>query len=682
MKNETLAVPVILLLSALCYAAEFKERPTSVPFTYILDYGGDHLNNPEYIEQVRKGPPHIMHLGTDTPSHSYFGAAFKWERLRAQLKGEAVPKPDYAAEYRDRVVALTKLAKDLHEAGCKLVTPYVCMMTYGGDHEKRTGFWEMFDHWDIYQEFGIGPRPPTDPFEWNQKLFDGKPKYFYTHDHPPYKPMFRYSACINHPSWKQYMFWVIRETARCGFDGVFVDNGNSLRCYCDGCQKLFGEYLAKKYGPATAKELFGNNPKLGQSGDGLRWAETGMFWDESMHRFYTEIRREGEKVRGSFFVFPNGLHRRPQVALIADRDCDLVMDENSVGTCGTHPGSAREEIIDGIGVTHINTNIFAHRHAAACSQRVRSALLTRPGYPKSLPELMMNADVGALGLAEAAAFSGGGTFLHRPSKDDPFLAQVRDDYNRFFDSRRDLHEGYFNYGQVAVACFATQRYYNDKDQARIAGFILEGLMKRHVLADPVTEAIFRPEILVKYRVLIMPEIEYLSDDEVNVVRAYLNAGGRVMASGNVGKYDLLMREHAELPFEQYAVSRVADEIVKTTMTYQPVEVVPDKAEFAPIRMACYTNFREKPERIVLHLVNYGVRLGKDALPAAEIKEIPVSVPLPRETRVTSVRYSRPGQEDVTLPVTVEKDVVRFTVPSLRIYGVCSFQVERGAEEKK
>ncbi|NOZ21611.1 MAG: hypothetical protein GXP25_11065 [Planctomycetes bacterium] len=680
MRSKAIAVLVILSLSVVCTAAEFKERPTSVPFTYVLDYGGDHLNNPDYIKQARKGPPYLMHLGTDTPCHSYFGAAFQWSRFRARLKGETVPKPDYAGEYRGRVAALTQLAKGLHEAGCKLVTPYVCMITFGGDHEKGTGFWETYENWDAYKEFGIGPKPPTDPFEWNQRLPDGKPKYFYRHDHPPYKPMFRYAACINHPSWKQYMFWVIRETARCGFDGVFVDNANLFRCYCDRCQKLFAEHLNKKYTPRQIKELFGGDTRLGKPGDGLRWTETQIFWDDCINTFLQEMRAEGAKVHGSFYMFPNALQHRPWAALISARDCDLVMAENSVGTCGTHPGSAKEEIIDGICVTHTNNNIFAHRHAAACSQRVRSALLTRPGYPKSLPELMMNRDVGALGLAEAAAFSGGGTFLHRPTKSAPFLAEVRDTYNRFFETHRDLYEGYYNYGQVAVACFAKQRYYSGNDQTRIAKPILEGLMKRHVLADPVTEVIFRPDILIKYRLLVLPEIEYLSDAEVNVVRAYVNAGGRVMVSGDVGKYDLFMREREELPFGQYSVSRLADEIVKSVLAYRPVRVIPEKPDLAPIRMACYTNFREKPERIVLHLVNYGVRLGRDAPPASEIKDIPVSIPLPRETRVESVRYSRPGQEDVKLPVTVEKNVATFTVPALRIYGVCSFRIERGAKK--
>ena len=82
-----MAMAVMLALAgATCLAGEFTERRTSLPFTYVLDYDGDHLGNPKYIEQVRMGPPYLLHLGTDTPCHSYFGAAFDGGRMRAALE--------------------------------------------------------------------------------------------------------------------------------------------------------------------------------------------------------------------------------------------------------------------------------------------------------------------------------------------------------------------------------------------------------------------------------------------------------------------------------------------------------------------------------------------------------------------------------------------------------------------
>ncbi len=48
---------------------------------------------------------------------------------------------------------------NLHAAGVHHVMPYICSVTIGGHHVRRTGFWEFYDHWDEYLEFGLPPRP-------------------------------------------------------------------------------------------------------------------------------------------------------------------------------------------------------------------------------------------------------------------------------------------------------------------------------------------------------------------------------------------------------------------------------------------------------------------------------------------------------------------------------------------
>ena len=58
---------LIFLLFGLGSVIGQERHLTSPPFTYILDYGGKHINSPEYIEQISKTPPTLLHLGKDAP---------------------------------------------------------------------------------------------------------------------------------------------------------------------------------------------------------------------------------------------------------------------------------------------------------------------------------------------------------------------------------------------------------------------------------------------------------------------------------------------------------------------------------------------------------------------------------------------------------------------------------------
>jgi hypothetical protein len=63
--KASLACCGILLLSL---PAIGQQRPRTVPpFTYILDYGPQHIHSPEYIERIAAAPPTLLHLGKDVP---------------------------------------------------------------------------------------------------------------------------------------------------------------------------------------------------------------------------------------------------------------------------------------------------------------------------------------------------------------------------------------------------------------------------------------------------------------------------------------------------------------------------------------------------------------------------------------------------------------------------------------
>lgn len=226
---------LLLVPASTAWGAQPTPVLTKVPFTYILDYGPDHICSPAYIQTITEAPPTLLHLGKDVPfTHNWGPIQALGGENQAYGKRKPYAPEDYirrlsAAETGQRAADLTRLARDLHQAGVKWVTPYICSMTLGGHPERRAGFWEFFDHWDEYQAFGLGPRPASDPSQWLQLTPAGKPQFFYTFTgafYPAYEPNLRYAACQNRPEWRTWTEKVVENIARCGVDGVFVDNDN------------------------------------------------------------------------------------------------------------------------------------------------------------------------------------------------------------------------------------------------------------------------------------------------------------------------------------------------------------------------------------------------------------------------------------------------------------------------
>jgi len=418
------------------------------------------------------------------------------------------------------------------------------------------------------------------------------------------------------------------------------------------------------------RALFGDSPKLDYASRELIGAETLRFYALTVKKFLAGIRQAGASVHGSWFVYPNGLRGRQRSAVTAFHDCDLAMDEYSVGEFGSNPGMVLDEVIAGIGVWHINDNIFCFRHTLAANGRVRAGLLTRAGYPRYNPAYAMNVDSAALGCAEAAAFSGGGAFMHRPATRAPDLAAVRKTYNAFFASHRGLYEGYVPYGHIALACFGEQQFYREHRHISRARLLLQSLMQRHLLVDVFTERNWSEKLLGHYRALIVPDIRYMAKGQIDIALNFAKQG-KLLVTGDAAKCDLQMRERKTDPFAAHRAPKAATALVKQLITDSLAQpVLEPKPAVEHVRVAAFADQRIKPNRVVLHLVDYNVPLGVKAAPAKAIADVNVSLPLPAGAHVSRVVLSRPSEADATLAANATAGAAKFAVPSMRIYAAC------------
>ena len=410
---------------------------TTLPFTYILDYGSKHLGNADYVPMVKSAPPALLHLGKDVPlNHGWGPVRALGGENQAYGSGESIDRLS-PKQVRERIVALRQMVDALHKSGVRWVTPYVCGMTVNGDHESRTGFWEFYDRWDEYRPLGLSPRPGDDPFGWLQRHSDGSVLQYYRYNYPgeyypPFKTNHRYAACWHADGWRTWLCEVVRFAAQCGHDGVFVDNACSQRCQCARCLTAFRQFLKNKSAAAHAGKFAGSNSldslTFPDKQETLLYAELNRFWCETAREELATLKAVGTKELGrEFIVFPNG--GRPTFIQRGLMDADFVMFEKSHGVYGTHPGLVLSPVFEGMKVRAYNDNLFEHKFVQCLRRRVKPIILSRAGWPQRPPWQMLNPNAARLGMAECGAFSGGGGFLLRP--DFGVYHDALNEYRRF-----------------------------------------------------------------------------------------------------------------------------------------------------------------------------------------------------------------------------------------------------------
>ncbi len=681
--TATIAGLMVMATGARAYDLDWR---TSPPVTYVLDYGRAHIGNPDYIASVAKSPPTILHLGKDVVmSHNWGPIEGVGGENQAGGRGDAIRRltPE---ETRERYRALEEMVDNLHAAGVQYVMPYICSVTIGGSHIKRTGFWEFYDHWDEYREFGLPARPELDPADWMQRLPDGTMKSTYgckpdvDEFYPPYEPNLRYAACVNNPGWRTWIDAVVRLVAAVGYDGAFIDNGSTQQCYCEFCQAKYQDFLRAKYTDAEIRELFGAAPgeiiplTVRPAADEpitLGWVESLRFWRESVYEHQQAMKRAGEEVSDHFVLFPNGGHNRPETVKQSFRDTEYVMYELSIGDYGTNSGLVHSLIVDDIFMNVRNNNIWEYKYTQATREGVSALILTRGGYPSERPGWALNPDAAALGNAEAAAFGSGAGFLLRPRWD--MYGDVLNTYRAFFEDNAEVYSGLVPYGQVGVAAFGEQTFYGNRKHIATVEQLVEELTAGHVLFDLLTEEAFTPENLARFDTVVFANVQFATPEQIAALRSYVEAGGRAVVFGATPAADMQLRPLEAPDFGEGCTSldrMPLDDLIPLLQgDGRELSVAPDSGP--GVRLNAFID--PDGSRMTLHVLDYDTPLGSEPEKLVDKENVSLSVPLPEGTQVASVIALSPaaeaGAEAREVPWQVGGGRLQITLPTLHIYSV-------------
>lgn len=640
---------------------------TEPPVTYVLDYGSDHVGNAAWLAQVAAAPPQLLHLGKDVPmTHSWGPIRALGGENQAHGKGDdvALLKP---AEIGKRVADITAMVKTLHDSGVKMVMPYVCSMTLSGHEQKRTGFWAFYDQWVKYASAcDLGLRPAPDPAKWLQRQPDGGLQRFYKYDgdfYPAYEPNHRYAACANNPNWQHWLGRVVALAAKCGYDGVFTDNGASQRCYCAECQKEFRTWAREH--KVAQNDLLKAVPE-----DAARYEHAQRFWLESMHRLQLRLRTVVMKTNPKFKIFANGGHNRPEAVKLAFADSNFVMFEKSTGERGTHPGLAGGRV---------NHNVVELKYVQCLRKMVKPVILTRSGYPQSQPEFEMNRASAALGCAEMAAFGNGGGFLIRPNWPDG--APVVKQYRAFYERNADLYSTNDTFTPVAVAYWGEQKLAGNKKHAEVVRAVSDQLLASRVAFDYVVEESCTNNFIRRYPALILPEVTRVEPKVLDNLGRYVQQGGNVMIVGAHPESSPLLPMVKTRSPGRGLVARLEslDEpgaIASWLNDYVHVgaQLLADDGREELQRVFVNSFARRSREtgdiRLAVHLVNYNVPLGVNAPPPAPLPDLMLRLPMPPNLKLRGITTLDP---DAAEPDKIEwkqgESGLLIKLPKLAIYKV-------------
>lgn len=651
----------------------------------LIDAGGDHE---PYIFVVRRGGQRL-----DAREHYEYEQS---EKLIRQLKdqgvevfhthlykgfGMAAEKPDMEATIRTAAI--------VHSLGMKIDT-YVqwdTMMyeTFFAEEPRATG-WVQCDQWGqpVMTEYG-------------------------------YQQSFRYRPCFSNQEYIDYLKKVVRyAVVQVKTDFIHFDNFDLSpepdSCHCNGCKTGFRKYLRTKYSPQQRKKRFGFenvdyvNPPL--------W--NGSNPPDKLNIIFDPVFQEWIEYRCQSMADALG----QMVTLIGSLNPEVAVEINFGGMVGANNPWTR-------GNDHAKllklTQVFWDEQDTAPGYLADGRLVTTIRTYK-MARAFQNVALtnssewpGELGIGESLAFNQTVGY----AGDNQLSADMLK-YIAFYRRNRDLYVGTKDLASVAVLrSYPSITYHNSRaglSAILVEQTLIQGKVPFHLVFDDDLPNLSP----AKCKVLILPDSECLSDDQIASIRRFVEAGGGLIATEESGLYDswrrlrvkpglqgLIDNQPAAAPYQEEvaSVSAVAGvpaqkQYGRGRVVYLPgIEFDGPLPPFEPY-FSIGTEFWKRPknwkqlidaiewtsqgevplqvagpdflaanlveqldkQRRLIHLVNYNT--GQVPL----IENIEVKCALPQGRSASAVRlYSVDSDTYKTLNFQMKDAQVVFTVPRLNTY---------------
>ncbi|HET9100049.1 MAG TPA: hypothetical protein VFN62_06630 [Acidobacteriaceae bacterium] len=650
----------------------------------IIDAGGDHE---PYIFVVRRGGQRL-----DAREHYEYEQS---EKLIHQLKnqgvevfhthlykgfGMAAEKPDMEATVRTAAI--------VHRLGMKIDT-YVqwdTMMyeTFFAEEPRATG-WVQCDQWGqpIMTEYG-------------------------------FQQSFRYRPCFSNQEYIDYLKKVVRyAVSEVKTDFIHFDNFDLSpepdSCHCNGCKTGFRKYLRTKYSPQQRKERFGFenvdfvNPPL--------WNRSNP--PEKLNIIFDPVFQEWIGYRCQSMA--DALAQ--MFDLIRSLNPEVVVEINFGGIVGHNNPWMR-------GNDHSRllkyTQVFWDEQDGPPDYLPDGRMITTIRSYKMARTYQNVAFTGSaasgLGIGESLAFNQ--TIGH--AGNDPLSPEMLQ-YISFYRKNRDLYVGTKDVASVAVfRSYPSITYHNSR--AGLSAILVEqALIQAKIPFHLVFDEHLSQLSPATCKVLVLPDSECLSDEQLATIRRFVAAGGSLIATEQAGLYDqwrrlrvspglqgLVDNQPAAAPYQEEVKASpilagvpTRKEVGRGRVVYIPGlefdgpmppaepyfnigpafwkrpknwQQLVDAVEWAsrgnvPLRVdgpdfvAANLVEQHQKRRRMVHLVNYNRQVPS-------INNLQVKCAVPEGESATAVRlYSIESEAGSTVNFRMQDQQAVFTIPRLNTYGM-------------
>ena len=386
---------------------------------------------------------------------------------------------------------------------------------------------------------------------------------------------YRWVPCSNHPAFEAYLKKMIRIAVVEGkFDGVMFDNADMRPCYCPRCVKLFREHLAHepdpvgRFGIPTVAHVEPPPPRSSKRGEiqDPIYQEWIRFRTKRLTDLYHRLYACTKSCQPTAIVSANIQNiRRGDMADRAGLNMPDLGDcfDIYVSQSGNAPGIDGGSIVNRVRELKLGQTLHTPTLALCDSDAAERAAAAVPGD--------------SLALVEDAVFGGIPTD-RTVLKPDPQMVSsqrlaVHGDLLRRFDQtvragRKSLAAP--SYQPVKLLYSREAMMFSQASYEAVLA-AEEILLRHHVPYGLLLTSAHAPlTVPGDCEVLLVPDVRCLADSQIDALVRFAQGGGRMIVTGQSGRYDADYRQRPDNPLAK-AVEKLTHVVRRDEVDTAPVK---------------------------------------------------------------------------------------------------------------
>ncbi len=650
----------------------------------------------DLVEHVRRAKLQVVQVGT-------FGPMFYSLADDPEVNRHWVGMPLIGV--RENLACAAELIPQLQEAGARVVGQMSMAWNYG-NHEKRQG---LFGAWErIWTADLLGNAPCDSAEDTQQRMADGALRRWDIEG----RPYLTYSGCMCNPHWLATLKPMVKKAIELGIDGFNVHHNFENFCRCRYCQDYLRDRLQEAFDSTDLRQIFGRHD-LAEVTDLLTQCQACP--DELRQRLQLTVNRATHLRRKEALdeiYIAHGRSLKPDLLLAQWYHKYDFQPHDERSLLPSALWAKDEDYIWYSQGGYKGMSFIKHGYLADMGMPARFIYAAGGGKPFVINKYDFRRL--RLSIAEAAANHGAALAFHWGYDENPNFA-VEDyyapviRYQRFLADHDSLLHPAQPWAQIGLVYPRRAELEDEADCLEPLKRIGRLLEDRHLLFDIILDEQLL-DCAANYHMLILPDVKRLSPEEGAHLKRFVEKGKKLIFTGDTGKYQLDGQPYPEsllvgwerqadasrerttaegvcyIAGEQWEPNSVEVQAGVQLPVYPFLEHDSFGQDFlgrledlleevylktdAPWFVRVRAWLPEGHEALVLHWVNYRQDEAADIETPQPIGPVHVDCKVLEGYVVQKVEWLYPEKQDsVTLHHETRGERIRFTIPSVIVYGL-------------